>query len=450
MGFQCVPQSVGFARSPKSGQKNRAHGLKFCRELCEERETTSTSIDRSRSHENVYFGIQNGQQLWDTLEADADNYRSEYTDKNGKQRSRKLPKQSVMGISVIINPPSEVADTWDLKKHGEFHRDATDVLAEIEPRLFRHENIRTQAHHFDEGKPGCGADVHTVYQPIDFDGKFCGSLYDAKLRQRMAREFATKMRERGWEVDDPDLTDWDRYSVDAEYRAERDAKRKQQGLAQKEYQAVQEAKAELEQVQQDANKAKRERHAYIHGWKAKDGVFHPGAKQVQRERDKARKEAEQIRQEAEAEAEQIKQQAKAEADKMHQQAAREMKQARDEAARVKREREKLEQVREGLAEAWASMTERFLQSQFSMGARLVVERLINAISRRNAQAAAHEAATLREHMEAAGSTFVKPIGDFEQLAADTFNDLVPATVELEAPDVSHTASQSKGIGSLGL
>lgn len=232
-----MPQSIGLVRELKAGQKNRSLGKAICMESGYERASKSTTIDRSRSKDNVYEGYRSGEELWNAMVADADEYRSEYTTKTGKKCSRRLPRQAVIGVQVIINPPSEIADTWDMDTHFRFQNDSGEVLEEIEPRLFSSRNMMMRAHHFDEGVPGHATDTHTVYVAKDQDGKYCGSVYDANLRQRMALEFAQKMRERGWDIDDPEITDWDRYEEDEEYRKRIDGKRKRQGKSQPEYDA---------------------------------------------------------------------------------------------------------------------------------------------------------------------------------------------------------------------
>lgn len=41
------------------------------------------------------------------------------------------------------------------------------------------------------------------------------------------RNFAPMMRERGWDIDDPDVTDWEQFDGDREYKSKRKTKIKQ-------------------------------------------------------------------------------------------------------------------------------------------------------------------------------------------------------------------------------
>lgn len=106
-----------------------------------------------------------------------------------------------------------------------------EVMAEIEPRLFRRESELMSAEHRDEK----GKHVHHAGIAKDGAGHFCGSLIDAKLMTRINDAFPRMMRERGWEVDDMDTTDFERAKVDEAYRAERNAQRRMGRLTVNEY-----------------------------------------------------------------------------------------------------------------------------------------------------------------------------------------------------------------------
>lgn len=287
MGYQCVPQTIGLVRGePKAGQKNRANGAGILAEFMEERYSDSTTFDSELSYMNVYDGLStSGIETWLMMDAEATMYRSHYVDKNGKERSRKLPKQSVIAVATIIHPPSWVTDGWTVDEYQKFEEDAFEVLEEIEPRIWSPDNMRASAVHVaDEG----GIHGHRAHMTMDEDGKFCGSIYDSHLRQRVAKEFAVKMRERGYDIDDPDLTDWNQYGelvessqedsnafvlrkdkygfekgtwvtwANPEYRAEIDAKRAKQGLSQPDFDAVKTHERELVEMRQRTDEKKAE------------------------------------------------------------------------------------------------------------------------------------------------------------------------------------------------
>jgi hypothetical protein len=68
-----------------------------------------------------------------------------------------------------------------------------------------------------------------VYDAIDENGRYCGNRLDAKFLSDFNKSYPKMMRSKGWEMDDLDTTDWERYKTDPTYKAERDAKRRSQG-----------------------------------------------------------------------------------------------------------------------------------------------------------------------------------------------------------------------------
>lgn len=245
MGYKCTPQLIGLVRGTPKG-KHRANGGKICREFGDGRFSNSDTLDRTRSHLNAYAGrsesgnvYHTGQDCWDDLKAKAEAYRIKGKAKDGSETSRGLRKDAVIGYAGIFNPPDEMCVGWDRATYNKFYTDSFDVLGEIEPRLFRRQNIKMITKHRDEGLPdengNYGEHAHFAGIPLDENGRYCGNLLDAKLLSAINREYPRKMRERGWELDDLDTTDWERYKADAEYREERKAKRKNSGKSVNEY-----------------------------------------------------------------------------------------------------------------------------------------------------------------------------------------------------------------------
>ena len=276
-GFFCVPQTIGLVRGePKKGAKNRANGEPIMREAMYERASRSPTLDRSRSGKNDYWGKVGVKSLggdhWEWTKARADEWRSTYTDKHGKERSRRLPRQSVIAIATIVKAPAEVTAGWDEKKREKFFADAADALEECDPVFYNPTNTIYRAVHRDEAD---GCHVHFAHEARDKDGRYCGSRYDAKWRQGLAAAFAKKMRDKGWPVLDPTLTDWERYRsvrkarpgeraflldrarcgleagtrvvwADPDYRREVDERRRRQGLSVEEHHARMEQAKQLE------------------------------------------------------------------------------------------------------------------------------------------------------------------------------------------------------------
>lgn len=240
MGYKCTPQLIGLVRGqPKPGQKHRANGGAILRELGEERYSASPTLDRSRSARNEYTGYRSGGDCWAAMEDEAARYKVRGRTKDGKDFVRSLRSDAVVGISVIYNPPHDMAADWTVEDYQRFYRDSQEVMAAIEPRLFRPSNVRMMADHADEGleaEPGeYGRHRHAVYVPRDGEGRYCGNLEDARLRDRINQEYPRMMRDRGWDLDDLDITDWERYKTDPEYQAERQAKRRKSGRSVADY-----------------------------------------------------------------------------------------------------------------------------------------------------------------------------------------------------------------------
>lgn len=289
-GFYCVPQTLGLVRGePKEGAKNRANGEAIMREAMYERASRSPTLDRSRSGKNEYWGKVGVKSLggdhWAWTEARADEWRSTYTDKNGKERSRRLPRQSVIAIATIVKAPAEVTAGWDKPTRERFFADAADALQECDPVFYNPANTIYRAVHRDEAD---GCHVHFAHEARDKDGRYCGSRYDAKWRQGLAAAFAKKMREKGWSVLNPKLTDWERYRsvrkarpgergflldrarcgleagtrvawADPDYRLEVDERRRRQGLSVEEHHARMEQAKELEAAKAEQAAAEKAR-----------------------------------------------------------------------------------------------------------------------------------------------------------------------------------------------
>ena len=242
MGWKCAPQVMGLVKGePRPGQKHRANGSKIAKEAGYERATLSATYDKSRAHLNSYEGYKSGKVFWEDMEAEASEYRVQVHRKNrdGKDEvhERTLREDAVIGFAIIFNPPAEVCDDWSEEDYKKFFSDAEACMAEIEPRLFRQENIRMCARHRDEGIPpedkkDAVIDEHEHVLGVckDQEGHYCGNLIDAKLLDKINREFPRLMRERGWkEMDDLDVTDWKKAKKELEYRKERNAHRRKNG-----------------------------------------------------------------------------------------------------------------------------------------------------------------------------------------------------------------------------
>lgn len=228
MGWKCAPQVMGLVRQNHPKGKHRANGKAIALEAGKERISQSDTLDRELSHFNKYEGYSSGMEAWLDIEKQAEEYRSRYTDKNGVEKERKLKADAVVGFAVIFNPPEEICSSWSDDEYEKFYNDSWEALAEIEPRLFRTENIVLSAEHYDEGiEPTANGETpkdrhkHHIGVSKDENGRFCGNLIDAKLLSTINLKYPALMRSRGWDMDDLDVTDWDKYKNDEKYREER-------------------------------------------------------------------------------------------------------------------------------------------------------------------------------------------------------------------------------------
>lgn len=257
MGYKCAPQIKGLVRGEPKNPKHRADGGKICREQGKERISGSETLDRERSHLNRYggeYGRGTGQDCWDQMVAEAEDYEIPVKLKNGGTTTRGLPKNAVIGYAMIFNPPEEMCAGWDRGTYQRFYKDSFKTMGEIEPRLFRTDTVCMYSIHRDEGKPPAIDDehIHLMGIPKDEDDRYCGNLIDSNLCARISKEYPRLMREKGWDLDDLDTTDWERYKEDEAYRAERKAKWKKSGkpvndyIADKKLEAAEAKKASLD------------------------------------------------------------------------------------------------------------------------------------------------------------------------------------------------------------
>lgn len=235
MGFKCAPQILGLTRQDYPKGKHRANGKAICLEAGSERISASVTLDRGWSPYNKSTGYDSGLDTWLFIEQEADGYMSIYTDKNGVERHRKLKEDAVVGFAVIINPPAEICSEWNDETYQKFYNDTYEILCEIEPRLFRKENVISTYEHYDEGVGVNDRHEHSIGICKDENGKFCGNLIDAKLLSTINKLYPKLMRDRGWDMDDLETTDWDRFKTDEAYREERKKAHKSSGKTTNEY-----------------------------------------------------------------------------------------------------------------------------------------------------------------------------------------------------------------------
>jgi len=247
MGFKCAPQLLGLTigepptkTNSKTGKKyknrHRANGAAIAKEMFDERASRSETLDRRRSHLNKYEGFTSGEDCWADMLNDVAEYKMPVKLKNGQTAYRKLGgrqlEELVPGWSIILNPPPEMTVGWTDDDYDRFDADGMEVLAEICP-IFKAKNHKGKAIHRDEGREDIngefGRHTHWIGNCWDDEGRYCGSMINGLLYDEINRRFPELMRVKGWDLDDLDVTDWDRLKTDDDYRAEREEKRRSKG-----------------------------------------------------------------------------------------------------------------------------------------------------------------------------------------------------------------------------
>ena len=262
MGWRCAIQIKGLTiGEPKHGQKHRMPLSKAAKEAGYERASRSITLDRGRSDKNIYSGYKSGEECAKMMEEEAAYV--EIKMKDGTVKKRKNRADAVIGFAVIFNPPADVCKEWSDAQYEKFYSDCWDCLCELHPEIFRDENITMSAEHFDEGLPvteegeSISRHMHRIGFARDTEGHWCGNKIDAKMLHDLNLVFPSMMRQRGWtEMEDLDVTDFERMRTDEEYRKERQAKRKQAGKGVNQYsegerrKKLQKASELLEEVEQ--------------------------------------------------------------------------------------------------------------------------------------------------------------------------------------------------------
>lgn len=300
MGWKCVPQVMGLVRGDgmrrdgKGQAKHRANAAAIVHEAFEIadrddghpipiRKSASDTYDRSRTPNNRYTGYQTADDVVAALEEEAAAQTVEVRTKDKETgetviRKRPLRSDAVIGVAVIFKPPCAIARTWSREQYDKFINDSLDVMAAVqcggevdkktgklkrgqEPcHLFRRENVIASAEHWDEGSLAEGEDVYTghwhhIYKPEDESGKYRGALVDPYFLSRLSAVYPRMMREREWDIEDCDCTDWEKFNDDkgpenAEYKAKRKSKIRQGGKSVNKYIASAEREAVAAQYEE--------------------------------------------------------------------------------------------------------------------------------------------------------------------------------------------------------
>lgn len=236
MGWKCALQVKGLTLGePKKSARHKMNLRKACMEAGYERASKSDTLDRMRSGLNKYIGYKKGAECADVMESEAEFVTVRM--KDGTLRQRRNRSDAVPGFALICNPPAAMCRDWDDEAYRKFYQDSWECLCAYYPRIFRDENVCMRVEHWDEGvPPENNSDLseidrheHVIGYARTSDGAWCGNEIDAKFFIGLNKVFPSMMRERGWDIEDLDTTDYSRAAVDPDYAMERKVKRQMHG-----------------------------------------------------------------------------------------------------------------------------------------------------------------------------------------------------------------------------
>ena len=385
MGFTCAVQMTGLVRGEAKG-KHRSNGKAILAEMGKERISSSDTLNTERTHLNVYEQENHsGFSMWDSIEDRANTYKQAVKGKtkSGEEitRYKSLRKDAVIGVAVIINPPYEECWDWSEEEYQKFYEDTKDCLAEFKPEIFRRSNQVFGVEHRDEGYDDNDKHAHAVYDAINEDGRYCGNELDAKFLSDFNKVYPEMMRSRGWEMDDLDTTDWDKYKNDSAYKEERDTKRRTQGKSvnrhmknktAENFKKSEEILEEAQKVQEDVEEQRKElsknqamiaeqvrvfnkNKPIVERQKAQKGALEADIQVLETRKGKIQAEVDSTLSEAEQTAQTVREEAKRIADAIIERAKQKARQAleteREELEKWQAEKEKDFQVREDALDA---------------------------------------------------------------------------------------------------
>jgi len=215
----------------------KTNAFPILQEAWSERYSSDQDLDRTKSKENSYYGINgmtSGKELAEYLISQADGYKVK--DKNGHEK--KLRSDASIGFVGIIKPELDYISTLNREQQTKFLSDSLTCLNAILQK--RGLELVSAAFHFDEMSP------HLHYLAIDREYKL-GKKVTLPFFNELNHTFPKMMRSKGWSLDELggyDVTKAKSLTPEqlALYKAERIAEkqtRKKSGLSSAQYKANQ-------------------------------------------------------------------------------------------------------------------------------------------------------------------------------------------------------------------
>ena len=263
MGFNVGMPMLGLKRGKAKG-KHTGNIRSIVEEMGEERFSTSSTLDRSRSKDNLYFGdYRSGRECVEAKLQEVDDYEIEY--KKTSYRGRGLREDATVAVAFIVKPDSQWINMQPDEDIDRFFEDVHECLTEL--KVISPETERMRVRHLDEGAPH----EHYAIMAYNDEGILKGSdIVNLKTLKKLNQSLPRLMKKRGW-----DMNELMAYDVDAvkdmteeekaEYKAKHIVnKRKRHGLSTNEYIADQEAERlenihdQIARLEPKRNKVKQE------------------------------------------------------------------------------------------------------------------------------------------------------------------------------------------------
>ena len=161
-------------------------------EALKERKGHDPDIDPERAKLNRYEGYETAAALQE--------YSREHVEQLRDAKGRKLRKDAVVMCATVLKPPAAYMATLPHDDQKRLLDDAYEAFVAI----VGEDNIKSRADHFDEQ----GAHTHVFWEPMTADGRLCAKeVHNLQFFRRVNRELPTKLRARGWDIDDCEMYD---------------------------------------------------------------------------------------------------------------------------------------------------------------------------------------------------------------------------------------------------
>lgn len=227
MGISVGLPLLKLANSPSSKSSRRRTGTlrSIACEALEERWGRDPDIDKSKTRLNEYEGITSGLALTARLTEMA----ADYSEQRKAAGGRSLRSDAAIGFVLLVKPDKDSLSTMSEDEKQRFFQDSDKVLYALLGKaplagVLQKDEIAYHQHKFYDG--------------FTDDGRLCvDELVNPKMFKKINGNYAAKMRELGWDVQDCEMYDEARAKADPDYYQERIIKHKSSGRGSRKYKA---------------------------------------------------------------------------------------------------------------------------------------------------------------------------------------------------------------------